>query len=406
MQKNRYLAFVSSMTGVLLTSQLSFGAAFQFYELGAPINGTAAVGQAAVTSDASISYYNPAGMTRLNSTQFLLGAQTSLSYTNFSPNSANTIRGNNGSNAGELVPGADAYFVYNFSPKLKMGASLTTPYGGALNYDNHWVGRYNVQQLLLLTLNLNPSLAYQVTDWFALGAGIAIEYANLYQTVALPITPLLNGQATVKVDNTATGFNLGILLTPAQKTQIGFAYRSQIIHHLGGSISFENISTTPNATTKLVMPANIIGSISQGVTENFTLLGEAGWANWSSMTDTIIHVAGYSAVTPQNWHNTYRFGLGGYYTFTPAFLLQAGVSYDSSPTSSSKRLPDLPMDRQIRAGVGLQYALIRAVKLGLSYEFIDLGSANIHNVSSNGVLAGSYSRNNANILQASLNVDC
>ena len=46
----------------LLVSQLSYAAAFQFYELGAPSNGTAGVGQAALASDASTAYFNPAGM--------------------------------------------------------------------------------------------------------------------------------------------------------------------------------------------------------------------------------------------------------------------------------------------------------------------------------------------------------
>ena len=91
---------------------------------------------------------------------------------------------------------------------------------------------------------------------------------------------------------------------------------------------------------------------------------------------------------------------------TPAFLVEAGASYDSSPTSSTHRLPDLPMDRQIRLGTGISYAATSAVKLGFSYEYINFGSANINNISSNGVLAGSYTHNYANVLQASINVDC
>lgn len=390
----------------MCVSQFATAAAFQFYELGTPINGTAGVGQAAVASDASTSYYNPAGMIELPNSQFMLGAQSTLAYTNFSPNSSNTISGNNGSNAGGLLPGADAYFVYNHSPRLKFGASLTVPYGGSLNYDNHWVGRYNVQQMLLYTLNFNPALAYQVNDWVSLGAGIAIEYANLYQTVALPISTLVDGQATVKVDNTSPGFNLGVLLTPSKSTKVGVAYRSQIIHNLRGNISFMNIGETPSATTKLVMPANVIASISQHVNDKLTLLGELGWANWSTMVDTIVNVKNYSAVTPQNWHDTYRVGLGGRYLVTPSFTFQAGASFDSSPTSSSKRLPDLPMDRQIRLGLGMLYDITKMVNLGLSYEYINLGNASINNTSSDGVLSGSYERNNANVFQASLNVIC
>jgi long-chain fatty acid transport protein len=124
------------------------------------------------------------------------------------------------------------------------------------------------------------------------------------------------------------------------------------------------------------------------------------------MVDTVVNVRNISLVNQQNWHDTYRIGLGGQYQYNPAFLFQAGASFDSSPTSSSRRLPDLPVDRQIRLGLGMKYAMAKAVNLGLSYEYINLGNASINNISSNGLFAGSYSRNYVNVVQASLNVDC
>ncbi len=115
---------------------------------------------------------------------------------------------------------------------------------------------------------------------------------------------------------------------------------------------------------------------------------------------------GFTVETELDWKNTYRVGLGGQYHMTPTLLLQTGVSYDSSPTTTSKRTPDLPVDRQIRAGIGMIYSVMRMIQIGFSYEYINFGDADIHNVSQNGVLAGSYSKNYANVLQASVNVEC
>ncbi len=404
--KHVRLSLISTVAGTLLLTQNSYAAAFQLYELGAPINGTAGVGQTVITSDASTAYYNPAGMALLPTSQFLLGTQMMLPYTHFSPSSTNTIPGNNGGNAGSLLPGADAYFVYHYSPHFKMGISLTAPYGGSLNYDNHWVGRYFVQQMMFYALDLNPTIAYQLNNWAAIGGGLTIEYANLYQTVAIPIiAPILDGQLTIKANDYAAGFNLGILLTPSPATKWGITYRSQIVHHLSGSANFLNISATPNTSTKMVMPATLMTSIAQRLSDKFTLLGELGWANWSSMVDTVVTIRGFSAYTPQNWRNTYRLGLAGQYQYSPCLLTQAGISYDSSPTNSTNRTPNLPMDRQIRVGVGIAYQMLTAVNLGLSYEYINLGNASINNATSIGRLAGSYSRNVANVVQASLNIN-
>lgn len=407
--KHFRLKLLCAFIGTTFFCNSSFAAAFQIYELGTPIIGTAEVGQAAVAEDASTAFFNPAGMGLLKTSQFMLGSQMFLPYANFSQNSSTTIRGDNGGNAGTLTPGMDLYYVYSFLPQLKFGVSMTSPYGGALNYTDGWVGRFIVQNVFFYTINLNPSVAYRFNRWLSVGAGASVEYMNLQENVALPILPIrlpfIDGQAKISVANFAPGFNVGVMLTPFDSTKIGVAFRSQIVHHLRGNTTFLRIAATPDTSTKMIMPSNLILSLAQDITNQFTLLGEAGWSNWSSMQNTILTVRNFSAVTPRDWNNTYRVGLGGQFKFNPCFLVQTGASFDSSPTSNSHRLPDLPMDRQIRIGAGAMYKIIKYVTLGASYEYMNMGRAGINNTSSNGVLAGFYKRNYANTLQVSVNVE-
>jgi len=408
----KFLRIPVVISSLILTNHI-YAAAFQYYELGTPIIGTAAVGQAALSSDASTAYFNPAGMASLMKTQLMLGSEILIPFTEFNPNNENTVHGDDGGEAASLLPGMGLYYVYSYSPQLKFGVSLTSPYGGMLNYDDGWVGRYYVQQSEFYTLNLNPSVAYQFNQKFAGGLGFSVEYANLYQTTAFPLPldlppPLegpVEGQATVKTHNTAFGFNAGLLFTPTANTKVGMAYRSQIKHHLTGNTEFLRTLESASTKTQMVMPQNIILSLDQKF-NSFDLLAEAGWANWASMKNSIVDIEGFTVETELDWKNTYRVGLGGQYHMTPTLLLQTGVSYDSSPTTTSKRTPDLPVDRQIRAGIGMIYSVMRMIQIGFSYEYINFGDADIHNVSQNGVLAGSYSKNYANVLQASVNVEC
>ncbi|MEO8400321.1 MAG: outer membrane protein transport protein [Gammaproteobacteria bacterium] len=401
--------FRLSLLAASITSLMSssiFAAAFQLYELGTPIIGTAAVGQAAVTNDASIAYFNPAGMSQLNSTQFMVGTQVVTPSIHFSIGGQNTISGGNGGNAGVLTPGGSVFYVYQFSPKLKLGASFTTPYAGELDYTNGWVGRYIVQSMTFYAIDLNPALSYSVNNWLALGVGATLEYASLNQTVALPITDLVDGQANIKTTDYAPGFNIGILLTPYETTKIGIAYRSRILHDLKGNTTFLRISATPATSTKMTMPHNIIISLDQAITNRFDILGELGWSNWSSMQSAVVNIAGFTATTKLNWNNTYRIGLGAKFLATPTVTFQGGASYDSSPTKITLRTPDLPMDKQIRLAAGLMYSASKAIKLGFSYEYFNLGNAPINNTSSLGTLQGHYGKNYMNIVQASVNVDC
>ena len=64
----------------------------------------------------------------------------------------------------------------------------------------------------------------------------------------------------------------------------------------------------------------------------------------------------------------------------------AGVAYDSSPVSNSDSTVAMPLDRQYRIGVGLQYALRHDLNLGAAYEYMDAGDAPVSQ--SGGLLRG------------------
>ena len=58
-----------------------------------PISGTSLAGQAAVARDASTAWLNPAGLTRINETQLLAGAQVINLSVEFDPDSRTTTTG-------------------------------------------------------------------------------------------------------------------------------------------------------------------------------------------------------------------------------------------------------------------------------------------------------------------------
>lgn len=406
MKSIRLSLLAATTLSSLFIGQTAFSAAFQLYELGTPIIGTAAVGQAVVTDDASASYFNPAGMSQLTNSHFMLGSQAILPYMNFSINKhQTTISGDNGGNAGSLTPGLNLYYAQALSPCWRLGISFTSPYGGLLNYDNGWVGRYNTQNLQLIVLDLNPVISYKINDNFSIGGGVVVEYASLYQTLALPFRRDDDGQANIKVDNTSPGINLGVLFTPACGTKVGLTYRTQIKHKLRGKTTFLRIGVTPATSTQITIPANLMFSVAKEITYQLTLLGELGWTNWSSMKSNTINIARFSPSTILNWKNTYRIGVASQYIMNPTLLLQAGISYDSSPTKVTRRTPNLPADKQLRIGAGFIYAICQAARIGFSYEYANYGKAAMKREGLIGNFSGSYRRNFLNTVQTSIDVD-
>ena len=56
--------------------------------------------------------------------------------------------------------------------------ALTSPFGLATTYGSGFVGRYQADKTTLQTININPAIAYRVTDWLSIGAGLSAQYAE------------------------------------------------------------------------------------------------------------------------------------------------------------------------------------------------------------------------------------
>lgn len=393
---------------LVILSFNSFAGGYLVPEQANPAIGTANVGQAAYANDASTAYFNPAGMTQLNSSQLMLGTQVIMGNIQFKPNQYNTFSGGNGGQAASLLPGAGIFGVINWSPDLKFGLGITSPMGGDLSYTDGWTGRYFVQDTLFLALNINPSVAYRVNDWLSIGGGGSLEYALLHENVAAyrPNAPQDDGQTNVKTDNYAGGFNFGLLFTPTAHTRAGLAYRSKITHNLKGKSSFLRLDFTPSITTQIIAPQNIILSGYHDLNDKLTVVAEFGWNNWRQLKDTFLQVADVSLTIPLDWHDTYHVGAGIEYQWRPQIKLQTGISYDSSPTSTAKRLPDLPVDQQLRVGTGIVYTTQKNTKIGVQTEYVNFGKAAMQHPTPIGTFAGDYGNNNyAFLLATNVNID-
>jgi hypothetical protein len=127
------------------------------YEMATPDQGTAAAGRAALAVDASTAWLNPAGMTRLDRSQFLLGAGPIVLQNNFDVEPGTTTSGG-GASLTSVLPIGSGFYVQNFTgaPDFKLGVSLTTLPGLAADYGETWAGRYFLEKAALFGVALRP----------------------------------------------------------------------------------------------------------------------------------------------------------------------------------------------------------------------------------------------------------
>ena len=133
---------VAASTAALLWSSGVFSQAggLTLPEQGGPISGTSQAGQAAVAWDASTAWLNPAGLTRLDETELLAGAQVLNVSLEFDPDSRTTTTGSDGGDAGDTFPAGSFYLAVPVNERVTFEASLTAPYGLPLEYKSDWVG--------------------------------------------------------------------------------------------------------------------------------------------------------------------------------------------------------------------------------------------------------------------------
>jgi len=379
---------------VLATSAYAQGGGFILYEQGNPAAGAAHAGQSALALDASTTYLNPAGMTRLDG-GFLIGAQALKLSAQFETSPGTTVSGGGGSDAGRWLPGGGAYGVMKAGDKLWLGLGIYAPAGLIMTYDDDWSGRYYVREGKLAIINVGPTFAYKLSDHVSIGGGVDLQWGKFAQRIAVRRLLADDGEVETDLDSFAVGFNLGMLFEVDDDTRFGVKYRSKVTHTLSGDIGVLAGFDT-QAATDLPMPQSVNVSLYQGVSPTVTLLMDIGWTNWSTFDTTLLSVGptGSAGVTiPRDWDDTWRFGLGMHIQASEDWLLQFGGSYDGSPTDLERRTPDLPADRQWRLSAGAQRRRGDSGTWGLTYTYANFGSneVDVHANPRLGRLVGEFS---------------
>jgi long-chain fatty acid transport protein len=113
--------------------------------------------------------------------------------------------------------------------------------------------------------------------------------------------------------------------------------------------------------------------------EQFAVVADLGWTNWGAFDYNVITFdgGGTSAELARNFKDTWNLSLGAHVRPAEKWLVMFGGGYVSSAVSDANRTPDLPVDEQVRASVGLEYEINDQWTVGGSYTFAWLGNNNI-----------------------------
>lgn len=409
-------------TAVLLAvgSGSAFASSFALIEQSVSGMGTAyAVGSSGI-DDASTVYFNPAGMSRLHGSHLSGGLQIVDLSTDFkgSGEIANTgtpldgapIDGKKKLNLDttEFVP--SGYISHQYSDKVWFGLGVNAPFGLKTDYSNDkWVGRYNAIKSELLTININPSMAFKINDNATIGFGVSAMYADGELTNAVdvglgaaaaggPLPGWTPGSSTydshvkLTADDWGYGFNAGLLLEPTQNTRVGLHYRSKIDLNLEGhaKVTGQALSGRQDAKLDITLPDTVSLSGNYSLNTRWAFMADVTWTNWSEVDTLDIKLQNSNtlpkgrSVAVWDYDDSWRYAIGTEFTPSKTWTFRTGVALDETPVpKDSLRSPRVPDNDRTWLTLGMTYRHTPNLSFDFGYAHIFVDDPKLKGVPDN-----------------------
>jgi long-chain fatty acid transport protein len=350
-------------TALLLSTALSFGAAFQVNVQGLRQIAMGGTGTGWIW-DASTIFYNPAGLSKLKGMQAYGSVQFLIINTKYvqTPYQGYSEE----SKAAVYTP----FNLYIGGPlkkegRLGVGLGIYTPFGSGLTWNDNWEGRYVIQKVSMQTIFFQPTVSYKITDMLSVGAGFIYATGNLKFKRAVPLQDQFgnDGYGELKGKASGVGFNFGVHLNPTENLQIGVTYRSQVnmkVRH--GDAKFYVPSSLaanfPNTEFEAKVPLPKVISLGVGFRpmDKLILTAEANFVGWKPYDTLRFDYAKNTAFlqdtkSPRNYNNTLALRIGSHYQATDKLEVMLGGAYDPTPVADGLVSPDLPdADRWLVTG--------------------------------------------------------
>ncbi|MCE3001026.1 MAG: OmpP1/FadL family transporter [Betaproteobacteria bacterium] len=365
--------------------------------------GNAYAGGAAVAEDSSVAWSNPAAMT-------LLAPGTAVSAAGHLIFPSADFR-NGGSSGVFAAPGTgeggegigtalipNLYLTTAITENLRFGLSVNVPFGLGRNLDQGWRGQLTALQSRINTLNINPSLAYKVSDRLSVAAGVSVQHADAVLTAFTGAAA--TGNLRLEAADTSFGYNFGAMLQATPDTRFGVTYRSRVRYTVEGSVYFTGSNTAGNGFVRadITMPDSASLSAFHVLNNKWELMADLTWTGWSTVKRLDVQrtsgpLSGQVLTTLQfNWKDTLRLGVGANYKYSDRIKLRLGMAVDQTPTNDVDRTPRLPDQDRTWVSFGVQYKPNKqgTVELGYAHQFIKYANINTTPDPAVGRLIGSY----------------
>lgn len=363
-----------------LSSQ-AMAAGFALNEQSISGMGTSFAGRSSSADDATTLFGNPAGMSRLKREEVSFGMAAIHAKTDIKDTSSAPVP--TGSNDGDMVPFTAVpmgYYVKPIDDKWAAGVGVYVPFGMITDYESGFQGRFFGDYSEVRVITVQPTVSYRLNDKLSIGFGPTFNRID----GELQSATLNGGRVKVKGDDTAMGFNAGVLYEFSPQTRMGVTYHSKVEFELEGDTQLSGAGFGPfvgkyDASLDLTTPESVDVSLTHELNDDWTLYAGAMWTRWSRFEAIVIENEGMSPMLPssvqtiveeQDWHDTWSYAIGAAYKLNRTWTLRSGLAFDQSPTNNVHRSPRIPTGDRTAVSFGLAWNPTDDVTVDLAYSYL------------------------------------
>lgn len=375
---------------VALASTQIFASGFALNEQSISGMGTGFAGRSSSADDASTVFGNPAGMSRIKRQEVTGG----IAAIDASSDIKDAQGAHPGTNKGDMVPFTAVpmgYYVKPIDDHWAFGLGVYAPFGLITDYENGFQGAGFGSKSEVKVVTFQPTVSYAFNDKVSIGFGPTIN--RIGGTLESDVPLFGDTHVKIKGDDVALGYNFGVLVQATDTTRVGLTYHSKVKYKIEGHTDISAGANSPSAllksnrydaSLKIETPESVDFSVTQQLTDAWTLYAGSTWTRWSRLKDITVNNDGVTAaqggaLSPalfgtiteeQNWHDTWAYAIGTSYQLNKQWVLRTGLSFDQSPTNNTDRSPRIPTGDRTIFSLGAGYNVTDDLTIDVAYSYL------------------------------------
>jgi len=373
---------LSTLICVMAISSFAFAGSFQVGLQGQKQTGMGLIGTGFTVGPSSV-FFNPGSLVFLEGNlQLSAGISPIFSSVAFRKEAPSVYHAATDNPMGTPF---SLYAAGKLNDKLSLGLGVYTPFGSSTVWEDDWAGRYLIQNISLMSVYVQPSLSYKISDKWGFGVGLVYAYGKVELEKAIPVSGQdgTEGQASLEGSTTALGFNAGLSFRPSEKLELGLTYRSTVTMEMEeGDAKFTvpaslegNFPPENTFNASLPLPGSVNLGASYQITEKFRAGFDFHYVFWSEYDSLNLDFTQNTPAlddskNPRLLKDNFIIRVGGEYTLSDKLIVRAGAYYDSPAVEDDYYSPETPDAIKIGLTTGLTYRPMEKLDVDLSFLYV------------------------------------